>query len=84
MNEDTGSDYISPWALSECVNGGGVGVVESSHHDAFSEGDTVTSFFWRWQTHDVVEGSRLQKVRLHYLVVVVFATHREVVHFRTG
>ncbi|KAJ8289622.1 hypothetical protein GJAV_G00003440 [Gymnothorax javanicus] len=62
MNEDTGADYISPWNLSECVDGGGVGVVESSCHDAFSEGDTVTSFYWRWQTYDVVEGSRLQKL----------------------
>ncbi|XP_035285402.1 prostaglandin reductase 2 isoform X1 [Anguilla anguilla] len=62
MNDDTGTDYISPWALSECVDGGGVGVVESSCHDAFSEGDTATSFSWRWQTHNVVEGGRLQKL----------------------
>ncbi|KAJ8340945.1 hypothetical protein SKAU_G00332360 [Synaphobranchus kaupii] len=62
MNEDTGTDYISPWTLSECVDGGGVGVVESSRHDCFSEGDTVTSFSWRWQTHDVVDGNRLQKL----------------------
>lgn len=62
MNEDTGADYISPWNLSEYVDGGGVGVVESSCHDAFSKGDTVTSFYWRWQTYDVVEGSRLQKL----------------------
>ncbi|KAJ8401138.1 hypothetical protein AAFF_G00387200 [Aldrovandia affinis] len=41
MNEDTGTDYISPWTLSECVEGGGVGVVESSSHDAFSKGDTL-------------------------------------------
>ncbi|XP_036398276.1 prostaglandin reductase 2 isoform X1 [Megalops cyprinoides] len=62
MNEDTGADYLSPWVLSECVDGGGVGVVESSRHDAFSKGDTVTSFNWRWQTRDVVDGSRLQKL----------------------
>ncbi|XP_018587707.1 prostaglandin reductase 2 [Scleropages formosus] len=62
MNEDTGTDYLLPWQLSECVDGGGVGVVESSRHDSFSKGDTVTSFNWRWQTYDVLDGSKLQKL----------------------
>ncbi|XP_006632664.1 prostaglandin reductase 2 isoform X2 [Lepisosteus oculatus] len=62
MNEDTGTDYLLPWQLSECVDGGGVGVVEDSKHAALSKGDTVTSFNWRWQTEDVVDGAGLQKL----------------------
>ncbi|KAM4625579.1 prostaglandin reductase 2 [Polymixia lowei] len=62
MNADTGAEYLAPWQLSECADGGGVGVVESSCYDGLTEGDVVTSFNWRWQTHDVVMGSVLQKV----------------------
>uniref|UniRef100_A0A3Q0RGQ6 Prostaglandin reductase 2 n=1 Tax=Amphilophus citrinellus TaxID=61819 RepID=A0A3Q0RGQ6_AMPCI len=62
MNEDTGADYLTPWRLSECVDGGGVGVVESSLCSTCSEGDIVTSFNWPWQTHAVMTGSGLQKV----------------------
>ncbi|KAL4656162.1 prostaglandin reductase 2 [Arapaima gigas] len=62
MNEDTGVDYLLSWKLSECVDGGGVGVVESSRHEAFSKGDTVTSFNWCWQTYDIMDGDKLQKV----------------------
>ncbi|CAB1331221.1 unnamed protein product [Coregonus sp. 'balchen'] len=51
MNDDTGAEYLAPWGLSECVDGGGVGVVESSRYDALSVGDMVTSFNWHWQTH---------------------------------
>ncbi|KAK5857710.1 hypothetical protein PBY51_010936 [Eleginops maclovinus] len=62
MNEDTGVDYVTPWQLSECVDGGGVGVVESSRCSACSEGDVVTSFNWPWQTKAVMKGSALQTV----------------------
>lgn len=62
MNEDTGADYLTPWQLSECVDGGGVGVVESSRCSACTEGDVVTFFNWPWQTHAVVKGSVLHKV----------------------
>lgn len=62
MNEDTGADYLIPWQLSECVDGGGVGVVESSHCSACTEGDVVTSFNWPWQTYGVMKGSVLDKV----------------------
>ncbi|XP_054651438.1 prostaglandin reductase 2 isoform X3 [Dunckerocampus dactyliophorus] len=62
MNEDTGAEYLTPWQLSECVDGGGVGVVESSRHSAFREGDVVTSFNWPWQSHAAVKGSILEKV----------------------
>lgn len=64
MNEDTGADYLTPWRLSECVDGGGVGVVESSRCSTCAEGDVVTSFNWPWQTHVVMAGSDLQKVSM--------------------
>lgn len=64
MNEDTGTDYLTPWRLSECVDGGGVGVVESTRCAALNEGDVVTFFSWPWQTHAVLKGTVLQKVRL--------------------
>lgn len=62
MNEDTGAEYLAPWQLSECIDGGGVGVVETSRCSACSEGDVVTSFNWPWQTHAVMKGSVLDKV----------------------
>ncbi|KAF7665790.1 hypothetical protein LDENG_00131590 [Lucifuga dentata] len=62
MNEDTGAEYLAPWQLSECVDGGGVGVIKSSRCGDFTEGDVVTSFNWPWQTHAVMKGSILQKV----------------------
>uniref|UniRef100_A0A3Q3KTS5 15-oxoprostaglandin 13-reductase n=1 Tax=Mastacembelus armatus TaxID=205130 RepID=A0A3Q3KTS5_9TELE len=62
MNEDTGADYLTPWQLFECVDGGGVGVVESSRCSTCTEGSVVTSFNWPWQTHAVLKGSSLQKV----------------------
>lgn len=62
MNEDTGVDYAAPWQLCESVDGGGVGVVQSSRCSTYSEGDVVTSFNWPWQTHAVMKGSVLQKV----------------------
>ncbi|KAG7237989.1 hypothetical protein INR49_031343, partial [Caranx melampygus] len=72
MNDDTGADYLIPWQLSECVDGGGVGMVESSRCSSYSEGDVVTSFNWPWQTHAVMKGSVLQKIgRLDGCVRVV-------------
>ncbi|XP_071354795.1 prostaglandin reductase 2 isoform X1 [Trachinotus anak] len=62
MNEDTGADYLTPWQLSECVDGGGVGRVESSRCSTCAEGDVVTSFNWPWQTRAVMKGSGLQKL----------------------
>uniref|UniRef100_A0A8C6PIX8 Prostaglandin reductase 2 n=1 Tax=Nothobranchius furzeri TaxID=105023 RepID=A0A8C6PIX8_NOTFU len=64
LNEDSGSDYLAPWQLSECLDGGGIGVVETSHCSTCSEGDVVTSFNWPWQTHAIMKGSGLQKVDL--------------------
>lgn len=64
MNDDTDADYLLPWRLEECIDGGGVGVVEDSKNAQLANGDTVTSFNWRWQTHDVIDGSRVQKVLL--------------------
>lgn len=62
MNEDTGAEYLTPWQLSECVDGGGVGLVESSSCAGFTKGDVVTYFNWPWQTHAIMKGSVLQKV----------------------
>lgn len=62
MNENTDNDYLTTWKLSECVDGGGVGVVESSRCAALTEGDVVTSINWPWQTHAVMLGGGLQKV----------------------
>ncbi|KFQ68185.1 Prostaglandin reductase 2 [Phaethon lepturus] len=62
MNEDTGSDYLLPWQLSEVADGGGIGVVEESRHDNLAKGDFVTSFSWPWQTVAILDGSLLQKL----------------------
>jgi len=63
MNEDTGADYLTPWRLSECVDGGGVGVVEASRCEGLAQGDVVTSFNWPWATRCVLTGNSVQKVR---------------------
>ncbi|KAM3871090.1 prostaglandin reductase 2-like [Diretmus argenteus] len=62
MNEDSGVGHLTPWGVSECMDGGGVGVVESSCCGGLTEGDVVTSSSWPWQTHHVVKGNVLQKV----------------------
>ncbi|XP_073923674.1 prostaglandin reductase 2 isoform X3 [Castor canadensis] len=62
MNEDTGSDYLVPWQLSQVVDGGGIGIIEDSKHTSLTKGDVVTSFFWPWQTKAVLDGSILEKV----------------------
>ncbi|XP_008937475.1 PREDICTED: prostaglandin reductase 2-like, partial [Merops nubicus] len=62
MNEDTGSDYLLPWQLSEVADGGGVGVVLESKHHNLAEGDFVASFNWPWQTVAILDGSLLQKL----------------------
>lgn len=62
MNEDTGSDYLQPWQLSEVADGGGIGVVEESKHHNLAKGDFVTSFTWPWQTVAILDGDLLQKV----------------------
>lgn len=62
MNEETGAEYLRPWPLSEPVDGGGVGVVQSSLCSSYTEGDVVTSLNWPWQTHAVLPGAVLQKL----------------------
>lgn len=62
MNEDTGSDYLTPWQLSRVVDGGGVGVIEESKHTHLTQGDFVTSFSWPWQTEAILDGNSLEKV----------------------
>lgn len=63
MNEETGADYLTPWQLSECVDGAGLGVVESSRCGALKRADLVTFLNWPWQTQAVLKGTALHKVR---------------------
>ncbi|XP_060031507.1 prostaglandin reductase 2 isoform X2 [Erinaceus europaeus] len=62
MNEDTGSDYLTPWQLSQVTDGGGIGLVEESKHANFTKGNFVTSFYWPWQTKAILDGNILEKV----------------------
>ncbi|XP_053553779.1 prostaglandin reductase 2 [Bombina bombina] len=62
MNEDTGTDYIQSWKISEVVDSGGIGVVEESKTDQYTAGDLVTSFNWPWQTKCIFDGKSLQKL----------------------
>nr|XP_048305113.1 prostaglandin reductase 2 isoform X4 [Myodes glareolus] len=62
MNEDTGTDYLAPWQLSQVADGGGIGIVEESKHIHLAKGDFVTSFYWPWQTKAILDGNGLEKV----------------------
>uniref|UniRef100_A0AAY5EEK0 Prostaglandin reductase 2 n=1 Tax=Electrophorus electricus TaxID=8005 RepID=A0AAY5EEK0_ELEEL len=62
MNDDTAADYLLPWRLGECADGGGVGVVEASRNEVLATGDIVTSFNWHWQTRNVINGYLLRKI----------------------
>ncbi|XP_044291716.1 prostaglandin reductase 2 isoform X2 [Varanus komodoensis] len=62
MNEDTGSEYLEPWKLSEVITGGGIGSVEESKDVHFAAGDFVTSFTWPWQTKAILDGKQLEKI----------------------
>uniref|UniRef100_A0A8C6XZJ1 Prostaglandin reductase 2 n=1 Tax=Naja naja TaxID=35670 RepID=A0A8C6XZJ1_NAJNA len=65
MNEDSGSDYIQAWKLSEVTDGGGIGCVEESKDVCFTPGDFVTSFTWPWQTKAILDGKQLNKIDPH-------------------
>ncbi|XP_070450000.1 prostaglandin reductase 2 isoform X3 [Equus przewalskii] len=62
MNEDTGTDYITPWQLSQVVDGGGIGIIEESKHKNFTKGDFVIYFYWPWQTKVILDGNSLEKI----------------------
>ncbi|NP_001088954.1 prostaglandin reductase 2 S homeolog [Xenopus laevis] len=62
MNEDTGTDYIGPWKISEVLDSGGIGVVEESRTSKFAAGDFITSFNWPWQTKSILNGESLIKL----------------------
>lgn len=64
MNEDTGTDYLAPWQLSQVADGGGIGIVEESKHIHLAKGDFVTSFYWPWQTKAILDGNGLEKVSI--------------------
>ncbi|XP_023367278.1 prostaglandin reductase 2 isoform X2 [Otolemur garnettii] len=80
MNEDTGTDYITPWQLSQVVDGGGIGIIEESKHINLTKGDFVTSFYWPWQTKVILDGNSLEKIG-HLLgcsrVVGICGTHEK-------
>ncbi|XP_066487472.1 prostaglandin reductase 2-like isoform X2 [Tiliqua scincoides] len=62
MNEDSGSDYLVAWKVSEVADGGGIGVVEESKNAQFAAGDIVTGFSWPWQTKAILDGRELEKL----------------------
>ncbi|XP_033002061.1 prostaglandin reductase 2 isoform X1 [Lacerta agilis] len=62
MNEDSGSEYLQSWKLSEVTDGGGIGSVEESKDARFAAGDVVTSFNWPWQTKAILDGKQLEKI----------------------
>lgn len=65
MNEDSGTNYLTPWSIGEAPIGGGVGQVIHSRSEKFHEGDIVQSGGWPWQEFSVfpVSGDpTLQKV----------------------
>ncbi|XP_077320679.1 prostaglandin reductase 2-like isoform X1 [Lithobates pipiens] len=62
MNEETGTDYMQPWKVSEVLDSGGIGVIEQSKNSHLKVGDIVTSFNWLWQTKCILDGNTLKKV----------------------
>ena len=84
MNEDTGSDYITPWQLSQVVDGGGVGIIEESKHRNFTKGDFVTSFYWPWQTKVILDGNILEKVMYNIKYLIFLSCYSSFVHLVFG
>lgn len=72
MNEDTGTDYITPWQLSQVVDGGGIGIIEESKHKNFTKGDFVIYFYWPWQTKVILDGNSLEKVMYNIKYLISF------------
>ncbi|XP_058281067.1 prostaglandin reductase 2-like, partial [Hylobates moloch] len=62
MNEDTGTDYITPWQLSQVVDGEGIGIIEEGKHTNLTKGDFMTSFYRPWQTKVILDRNSLEKV----------------------
>ncbi|XP_018420384.1 PREDICTED: prostaglandin reductase 2-like [Nanorana parkeri] len=62
MNEDTGTDYIQPWKVSEVLDSGGIGVIELSKNSHLRVGDIVTSFNWPWQTKCILDGDTVKQL----------------------
>ena len=64
MNEQTGTEYLTPWCLGKSPTGGGVGKVLQSRSEKFQEGDIVEYTVWPWQEFAVLsaEDPTLHKV----------------------
>ncbi|XP_071951667.1 prostaglandin reductase 2-like isoform X2 [Antedon mediterranea] len=57
MNENTGTDYLTPLNLDEVIDGVGLGVVMASEDSNFCEGDILESYHWPWQKYAVFDVS---------------------------
>jgi NADPH-dependent curcumin reductase CurA len=55
--------YVPPFQLGETLQGGAAGIVVSSRHPDFAEGDAVTGS-QGWREYDVVPGRALRKLDL--------------------
>jgi NADPH-dependent curcumin reductase CurA len=53
--------YAQPQPLGETMIGGTVGVVETSRHEGFQRGDTVTGMLG-WQEYGLADGRSLRKI----------------------
>lgn len=64
MNEKTGADYLSPWAINETIFGlAGVGEVIASKHPDFKQGDLVSgSPAFPWKAYFTQDVTWLKKV----------------------
>ncbi|XP_071847326.1 prostaglandin reductase 2-like [Apostichopus japonicus] len=51
LNQQTGTDYMSPLKLDSPIDGGGVGVIVESKSRHFCKGEILESFHWPWQEY---------------------------------
>ncbi len=56
--------YTPPFAIGKALDGGAVGVVETSNTDGLAAGDLVSSRFG-WRSHFAADAAELQKIDTH-------------------
>src|SRR5947209_1930675 len=54
--------YLPPVGIGEVMRGGGIGVVEQSRSDRYSQGDVVNTGLGGWQGYGVFDGAALRRV----------------------
>ena len=54
--------YLPPVGIGEVMRGGGIGVVEQSRSERFSQGDVVNTGLGGWQTYGVFDAGSLSAV----------------------